>query len=63
MDSDLGNTDCDNLARGQIRVPEPLGTIVNVIGYVFMIVVLFFSFWPSVNNPQILVYQEEGLER
>jgi choline transport protein len=50
-DGDLGNTHCDNLVWGPMRVPEPFGTIVNIIGCVYMIVVLFFCFWPSVNNP------------
>lgn len=52
VDNAIGNTNSDNLVWGPMRVPEPFGTIVNVIGCVFlMIVILFFSFWPSVNNP------------
>ncbi|KAF4627810.1 hypothetical protein G7Y89_g10344 [Cudoniella acicularis] len=51
VDHELRNVDCNHLVWGPMHVPEPFGTIVNVIGCVFMIVVLFFSFWPAVNHP------------
>ena len=32
-------------------MPEPWGTIVNVVGIVYLVVVLFFSYWPTAANP------------
>ncbi|KAI1313257.1 amino acid transporter [Xylaria venustula] len=47
----LTNISHDNLSWGPTRIPEPLGTIVNAFGCVYLLIVLFFSFWPTVINP------------
>lgn len=39
------------LTWGPWRVPEPWGTIVNIIGIMYLIVVLFFSYWPTEVDP------------
>ena len=36
---------------GPWKVPEPFGTIINVIGIIYLIVVLLFSYWPTAVNP------------
>ncbi|TVY35551.1 Choline transport protein [Lachnellula subtilissima] len=35
-----------DLTWGPWRVPEPFGTIINVIGVLYLIVLIFFTFWP-----------------
>ncbi|KAF4624851.1 hypothetical protein G7Y89_g13317 [Cudoniella acicularis] len=50
-DGGLRNVESDHLVWGPTRIPEPLGTIVNFLGCVWMIVVLFFSYWPTANDP------------
>ena len=46
--SELPNPDGTvKLVWGPWRVPEPAGTVINAIGVVYLIIVLFFSFWPS----------------
>lgn len=39
------------LTWGPWKMSEPLGTIVNVVGILYLIVVLFFSYWPTALNP------------
>lgn len=39
------------LTWGPWRIPEPFGTIVNAIGCLWMIILLFFSYWPTAVNP------------
>ncbi|TAQ86145.1 hypothetical protein B7494_g5542 [Chlorociboria aeruginascens] len=39
------------LTWGPWKVPEPLGTIINIVGILYLIVVLFFSYWPTAMNP------------
>lgn len=39
------------LTWGPWRVPEPFGTIVNVVGIIYLIIVLFFSYWPTEVSP------------
>lgn len=39
------------LTWGPWKIPEPFGTIVNAIGCLWMIILLFFSYWPAVVNP------------
>ncbi|KAL8846091.1 MAG: hypothetical protein Q9221_008800 [Calogaya cf. arnoldii] len=36
-----------NLTWGPFRFPGPLGTIINVVGCLYMIIIVFFSFWPA----------------
>lgn len=47
----LTNVSHDNLSWGPTRIPEPLGSIVNAFGCAFLLVMLFFSFWPTAINP------------
>ncbi|KAL8783597.1 MAG: hypothetical protein Q9213_004526 [Squamulea squamosa] len=35
-----------NLTWGPFRFPGPLGIAINVAGCIYMIIILFFSFWP-----------------
>ncbi|OTB01478.1 hypothetical protein M426DRAFT_64013 [Hypoxylon sp. CI-4A] len=49
--TELTNVSCENLSWGPTRIPEPLGTIVNAFGCAFLIVILFFSFWPNSIDP------------
>ena len=35
------------LQWGPWRVPEPLGTINNVFACIYLIIIAFFSFWPT----------------
>jgi choline transport protein len=39
------------LTWGPWRVPEPFGTIINAVGCLYMIVILFFSYWPTAIDP------------
>lgn len=41
----------DELTWGPWKVPEPFGTIINAIGCIFMLIILFFSFWPTTLHP------------
>jgi choline transport protein len=43
--------DYDHLTWGPWKLPEPLGTIVNAFGCAYMLVILFFSYWPIAINP------------
>ncbi|KAI1474240.1 hypothetical protein K445DRAFT_365175 [Daldinia sp. EC12] len=47
----LTNTSHENLSWGPMKIPEPFGTIVNAFGCAFLVVMLFFSFWPTHVNP------------
>lgn len=50
--SDLSERDLSKrLEWGPWRIPEPLGTINNIFGCAFMVVILFFSWWPPSNSP------------
>ncbi|XXH02250.1 hypothetical protein Hte_008619 [Hypoxylon texense] len=44
---DAGIDGSSTLVWGPWRVPEPLGTIVNVVGLCWIVITFFFSFWPS----------------
>lgn len=46
-----GETDVINLTWGPFHVPGALGVGINVVGCAYMIVILFFSFWPPTVNP------------
>ncbi|KAI0179386.1 amino acid transporter [Hypoxylon sp. FL1284] len=48
---ELVNVSHENLAWGPFRIPEPFGTIINAFGCAFLLVMLFFSFWPTHINP------------
>ncbi|KAF2804150.1 putative GABA permease [Mytilinidion resinicola] len=51
-DTTLRNTiDSDHLVWGPWKIPEPLGTIVNAFGCIYLFVMLVFSFWPTQANP------------
>ncbi|KAI0850494.1 amino acid transporter [Daldinia vernicosa] len=41
----------DNLFWGPWKVPEPFGIINNVFACLYMMLLLFWSFWPQVNSP------------
>ncbi|PQE31152.1 choline transport protein [Rutstroemia sp. NJR-2017a WRK4] len=41
----------ERLSWGRWKIQEPFGTIVNAFGCAFMLVILFFSFWPTVVDP------------
>ena len=43
--------DGSRLAWGPWKVPGRLGIIVNVCGIIYMMIILFFSFWPATVNP------------
>ncbi|KAL9119505.1 MAG: hypothetical protein Q9187_003940 [Circinaria calcarea] len=47
----LTNTMDGDLRWGAFRIPEPFGTINNIFGCAYMIVVLIFSFFPTATNP------------
>ena len=50
--TELTNTvKTDSLSWGPWTVPEPLGTIVNLIGLVFLFVLTIFSFFPTAIQP------------
>jgi len=38
---------------GPWRIAEPFGTIINAFGCMFMVVILFFSFWPTAMDPTV----------
>jgi amino acid transporter len=44
-------TNYDHLTWGPWKMPEPLGTIVNAFGCAYMLIILFFSYWPVAINP------------
>ncbi|ORY15045.1 choline transport protein [Clohesyomyces aquaticus] len=49
----LTNTiDAAHLTWGPWRIPEPLGTLVNFLGCIYLIIILIFSFWPIGNHPR-----------
>ncbi|KAF2644023.1 choline transport protein [Massarina eburnea CBS 473.64] len=50
-DRTLANVDSESLAWGPWKIPEPLGTLVNVFGCGYLFVMLIFSFWPIGNHP------------
>lgn len=39
------------LSWGPWKIREPFGTIVNTIGCLWMAILLFFSYWPTAENP------------
>jgi amino acid transporter len=41
----------EHLSWGPWKLPEPLGTVVNAVGCAFMLVILFFSYWPVAIDP------------
>jgi len=41
----------DKLTWGPWRIAEPWGTLVNAVGCAYMLVIIFFSFWPSGVGP------------
>lgn len=41
-------TDKTSLQWGPFKVPGLLGIVVNILACVFMVIVIFFSFWPPV---------------
>lgn len=41
----------DHLTWGPWKIPEPFGTVVNAIGCSYMLVILFFSYWPVAIHP------------
>ncbi|KAI2602617.1 amino acid transporter [Hypoxylon sp. NC1633] len=49
--TDLMNVSHETLTWGPSKIPEPLGTIINAFGCAFLLVMLFFSFWPTAINP------------
>ncbi len=49
MGSGVGGT--DKLSWGPRRLPEPIGTINNVFGCAFLIIILIFSCFPADNHP------------
>jgi choline transport protein len=48
--TNVANT--ERLSWGRWKIPEPFGTIINAFGCAFMLVILFFSFWPTMVDPQ-----------
>lgn len=51
-ETDIVNTiGAARLTWGPWKVPGVLGIINNIVGCIFLLVVLFFSFFPTVNNP------------
>lgn len=49
----LVNISEDTLMWGPTRIPEPFGTVVNAFGCAYLLVLLFFSFWPTAINPTV----------
>ncbi|KAI1374517.1 amino acid transporter [Hypoxylon crocopeplum] len=49
--TELTNISHENLSWGPTRIPEPFGTIINAFGCAYLLVMLFFSFWPTAINP------------
>ncbi|KAI1084204.1 amino acid transporter [Whalleya microplaca] len=49
--TELINVSHETLSWGPTRIPEPLGTIINAFGCAYLLVMLFFSFWPTSINP------------
>jgi choline transport protein len=45
----------DSLTWGPFKIREPFGTIINAFGCVFMVVILFFSFWPIMMDPSLKI--------
>jgi choline transport protein len=46
-DRSLRNTiEADQLTWGPWHIPEPFGTVINCVGCAYMVIMLFFSFWP-----------------
>ncbi|OKL57711.1 hypothetical protein UA08_06903 [Talaromyces atroroseus] len=41
----------ESLTWGPWRIPEPFGTIINALGCLYMIIILFFSYWPTTMDP------------
>lgn len=50
-DQALDPINAQHLAWGPWKIPEPFGTIINIIGCIYMFVILIFSFWPIAPNP------------
>jgi amino acid transporter len=52
-DSDIltNTTGAAQLSWGPWRIREPWGAIVNIFGVAYMVVVLFFIFWPTMYAP------------
>ncbi|KAH8667646.1 putative GABA transporter [Tricladium varicosporioides] len=42
------------LSWGPWKIPEPFGTVVNAFGCLYLIVVMFFSFWPTMMQPDAM---------
>ncbi|KAI1396457.1 amino acid transporter [Hypoxylon fuscum] len=49
--TEMVNVSHENLSWGPFKIPEPFGTIINAFGCAFLLVMLFFSFWPTHINP------------
>jgi len=45
------SVDTDTYIWGPWRIPEPFGTINNIFGNIFLVIVLFFSYWPTAIHP------------
>ncbi|KAL9023162.1 MAG: hypothetical protein Q9196_007359 [Gyalolechia fulgens] len=50
-ESASGETDVVNLTWGRFHVPGALGVGINAAGCAYMVVILFFSFWPPTASP------------
>ena len=44
-------TDSEILTWGVWRIPEPLGTVVNAFSCAYLLLMLVFSFWPTIASP------------
>lgn len=44
-------THTDSLSWGPWKLPEPLGIVVNIIGLMYLVVLLVFSFFPTTVQP------------
>ena len=51
-DSGDGRVRTEKLSWGPWRLPEPVGTLNNAFGCAFLVVILFFSFFPAGNHPE-----------
>ena len=50
-ENEIVNVGPEKLMWGPWKVPEPFGTIINAVGFVFLLTMLIFIYFPSVNFP------------
>lgn len=50
--TNIAGAEC--LSWGPWRIPESFGTAVNAFGCLYLVVIMFFSFWPTMMHPDAM---------